>query len=56
VSDADIRSAATAGADSVEAVARATKATTGCGSCRRHVERLLSDLRAAREREISLAA
>jgi ferredoxin-nitrate reductase len=56
VSGADIRSAVTAGADSVEAVARATRATTGCGSCRQHVERLLSDLRAAREREISLAA
>jgi ferredoxin-nitrate reductase len=51
----DIARAVAAGADGVEAVARATKATTGCGSCRGEVERLLADLRAEREREFGRA-
>jgi ferredoxin-nitrate reductase len=52
VSADEIRHAVAAGADSVEDVARATRATTGCGSCRGDVDRLLATLRTEREREM----
>ncbi|MEX2025254.1 MAG: molybdopterin-dependent oxidoreductase [Thermoleophilaceae bacterium] len=52
VSADEIRHAVAAGADSVVDVARATGATTGCGSCSGDVERMLARLRADREREL----
>lgn len=51
-----IRHAVAAGADSVVSVARATRATTGCGSCRGDVERLLAALRSDRQRELATTA
>jgi ferredoxin-nitrate reductase len=53
VSAEQIEKAVAAGADSVHDIARATKATTGCGSCRVDVERIVADLRADREAELS---
>jgi len=53
VGEDQIRSAVTAGADSAHAVARATRATTGCGSCRPEVEQILAEMKAEREAELT---
>jgi ferredoxin-nitrate reductase len=44
------------GADTAEAVARSTGATTGCGGCRSEVERMLAGLKDERQRELAAIA
>ena len=51
VGEDEIRRAAAAGEETVRSVARATRATTGCGSCRSEVEEILAEMRAARAAE-----
>ena len=41
VTDEQIHSAVDAGADTLETVADATRAGTGCGTCHDHVEEIL---------------
>jgi NAD(P)H-nitrite reductase large subunit len=53
VTAAEIRRAYAAGADSPEAIGRATGATTGCGGCRGEVTRLLTTMEREREREVA---
>jgi ferredoxin-nitrate reductase len=53
VSAEEIHRACAGGADTAEAVGRATGATTGCGGCRGEVERLLGDLEQERRRELA---
>ncbi len=45
VTDKTLREAIAAGADSIEALGQATKACTGCGSCKSEVGQLLTSLR-----------
>jgi ferredoxin-nitrate reductase len=49
----ELRSACAGGADTTEAVGRATGATTGCGGCRGEVERLLGGVKRERRRELA---